>query len=775
MGTTEIMAFLKDQVALFREFTDAKRDQLIRESRIVTFDPGEAIIKFGEEGLFLGVVLDGEAEASVTDDAGDRHVLAPLKAGDIFGEMALMTGNKAMADVIAGSRCRVLLIPQRLFSTDIATDLHAVSCLSRIIVDRFRWSAAQAQTEDPAAFALRRSEDPYGFALKTDTPMKLLVINCGSSSLKYDLFDTVDENGNARGMIERIGQDGARHTYHAAKGDVIRDLPRGGHAEAFAAMAAELTAPNTGVLRSASEVSAVGHRVVHGGEKYSHQAIITDDVIREIEKAAVFAPLHNPVNLTGIREAMGLFPDAPHVAVFDTAFHQVMPPYAYLYGLPYEYFEQKRIRRYGFHGASHKYVSLKVAQFLKRPYNGISTIVCHLGNGASVCAIDHGRSVDTSMGLTPAEGLLMGTRCGDIDPAILVHLMRTEGLGPDALDALINKESGLKGLSGVSNDMREIVAAAEAGNHRALLAIKTFSYRVRKYIGAYVAAMGDLDALAFTGGIGQGSVGVRSLACQGLGRMGIVIDEEKNRTAQGFDHVCDITGEGGTVRVLVVPTDEERMIARETLRVLGRRYVNEIIRGQAPIPVPIEVSAHHVHLTQEHVEALFGKGYALTSLHELSQPGQYACNETVGLVGPKGAVDKVRILGPTRKETQVEIAMTEQFKLGIHPPIRESGCLDGTPGITLEGAQGTVVIDKGVICALRHIHMTPEDALRMGLKDKDSVLVRVQGDRELTFGDVLVRVSPNYRLAMHVDTDEGNAAHIPTGATGYVEGIQSRR
>ncbi|MEW5725666.1 MAG: acetate/propionate family kinase, partial [Thermodesulfobacteriota bacterium] len=522
------------------------------------------------------------------------------------------------------------------------------------------------------------------------------------------------------------------------------------------------------------EVTAVGHRVVHGGEKYSHEVLIDDEVLAGIEAASSLAPLHNPVNLAGIRAARRLFPKAAQVAVFDTAFHQTMPAYAYLYGLPYEH-SQKGLRRYGFHGTSHKYVSLKVAEFLKRPYTELETIVCHLGNGASICGVDHGRSVDTSMGLTPVEGLIMGTRCGDVDAGLLVHLLRTEGLDADGLDNLLNKKSGLLGLSGLSNDMRQIEEAAENGNHRALLAIKAFAYRVRKYIGAYVAAMGGLDALAFTGGIGQGSVGVRSLACQGLERMGIVLDEQKNQSARGFEEVCDISAADSKVKVLVVPTDEQRMIARQTVRAVERRYVTEILRSQKPSPVPIEISAHHVHLSDAHVEALFGPGHRLTPAHDLSQPGQFACAEKVHLIGPKGRVDNVRILGPTRKESQVEISMTEQFKLGIHPPIRESGDLEGTPGLTLEGPASRMEIKKGVICALRHIHMTPEDAMSMGLKDKDVVRVRVQGERQLIFGDVLVRVSPKFKLAMHIDTDEGNAANIATGAIGYVDGIQHRR
>jgi acetate kinase len=284
--------------------------------------------------------------------------------------------------------------------------------------------------------------------------------------------------------------------------------------------------------------------------------------------------------------------------------------------------------------------------------------------------------------------------------------------------------------------------------------------------------MGGLHAVVFTGGIGEGGVGVRSLACQGLRCMGIVIDETKNRAARGPAEVRDISAEDAEVRVLVVPTDEERMIAREMLRTLDSRHVTKIIRGQKPVPIPIEVSAHHVHLSQEHVEALFGAGHELTEEFELSQPGQYACKEKVNLIGPKGRVNGVRVLGPSRPETQVEISMTEQFKLGISPPIRASGDVKDTPGVTLEGTESTVTLEHGVICALRHIHMSTEDALRSGLRDRHVVRVAVEGDRELIFGDVLVRVHPDFRLAMHIDTDEANAANIKTGMTGYVEGIQ---
>jgi acetate kinase len=376
------------------------------------------------------------------------------------------------------------------------------------------------------------------------------------------------------------------------------------------------------------------------------------------------------------------------------------------------------------------------------------------------------------MGFTPLEGLIMGTRCGDLDPGVLAFLEREEKLSASKSEELLNKKSGLLGLSGISSDMREILKAADEGQQRALLALKAYCYRVRKYIGAYVASMGGLDTVIFTGGVGQGSAVVRALVLQGLECMGITLDEKCNREARG-DEISRISDDDSKVTVLVVPTDEERMMAREALRALSRSYITRVLEAQKQQPFLVEISAHHIHLTQEHVEALFGKGHQLTKHTDLSQPGQYACKEQLTIVGPKGRVERVRILGPARKYSQVEIAMTEQFKLGIHPPIRESGDIADTPGCTLESPTGSVQIDRGVICALRHIHMRPEDALRYGVRDKSFVRVRIEGDRELIFGDVLVRVDPSFKLAMHIDTDEGNAANVKTGAQGYIDGIQS--
>jgi acetate kinase len=767
----EIVHFLKTKVPLFAGFADERLGELVGGSRVVSFEANEAIVHHGAEGTHFCVILSGTVSASVLGEGGVRQTLGRLEAGGTFGEMALMTGDKTLADFIAESRCEVLSIPVSLFQSVIVTEPRAVQLISRTIAERFKQIM-----EDPAkaAAALRQSDDPYGLKLKGERPEKILVVNCGSSSLKYSFYDTADESRQARGQVERIGIAGTRHVYRGPKGEVKRELPRGGFAEAFNAMVAELTAKETGVIGGAGEVSVVAHRVVHGGERFTEATLITDEVLARIEELNPLAPLHNPVNVAGIREMRRLFPAVPQVAVFDTAFHHTLPAYAYLYGLPYELYEKQGVRRYGFHGTSHAYVSLRAAQFLGRRPNELEIVSCHLGNGSSLCAVDHGRSVDTTMGFTPAEGLIMGTRCGDLDAGVLAFLERTQGLTATQSEELVNKKSGLLGLSGISSDMREVMRAADAGEPRALVAVKAYCYRVRKYIGAYVASMGGLDAVIFTGGIGQGSAEVRALALQGLDCMGIKLDAQRNRDARGFDEVCRISTDDSPVEVLVVPTDEERMMAREALRALSSSYITRVLETQKQQPFLVEVSAHHIHLTQEHVEALFGKGHQLTRHADLSQPGQYACKEQLTIVGPKGRIERVRVLGPTRKMTQVEIAMTEQFKLGVHPPIRESGDIKDTPGCTMEGPAGNVTLDRGVICALRHIHMTPSDALGYGVRDKSFVRVRVAGDRELVFGDVRVRVDPNFALAMHIDTDEANAAHIQTGAQGYIDGIQNQ-
>ncbi len=770
-----IEKFIAD-LPLFKTFAKDKLKDLIEKSRVETFVAQEMIIQYGQPGRFLGIILEGQAVAEITSKAGERIPLGVIKRGGLLGEMSLLTGEPTSADVIALEKCEIFLIPHEIFSTYVAVNPDAVKILAKTITERLKSRQQSEEEQVRVEGAWKSVPDPYGFRLAPASPKKILVINCGSSSLKYNYYDTADEKNNLEGNVEGIGSESSQHISVSKKGKEVQKIGAAGYVEAFKAVVDLLTDSINGVISGLSEISAVGHRVVHGGDKYSNAVVIDDEVISDIDGFSSLAPLHNPPNLIAIKECIRLMPEVPQVAVFDTGFHQKMPPHAYLYGLPYEFYEKDNIRRYGFHGISHNYVALQAAAHLRRNFREMKIITCHLGNGASVCAIDHGRSVDTSMGLTPLEGLIMGTRCGDLDPSTVIHLSREKGLSLDEIDEILNRQSGLKGLSGISSDLRKIEEAANKDDYKALLAIYIFCYRVRKYIGAYTAALGGLDALVFTGGIGEGSKWVRGLSCQGLSHMGIQVDVIENKIADPRPgEVADISDDLSRVKVLVIPTDEGRMIARETIRTLGFKDVSEVIKTQQKKKIPIEVSAHHVHLSTEEIETLFGPGSRLTRRSDLSQPGQFACEEAVSLVGPKGRVDRVRVLGPERKETQVEISMTEEFKLGIKAPIRASGDLEGSPGVTLEGSNGKQTIPKGVICSYRHIHMSPEDALIFGLKDRDIVQVEVKGERTLTFGDVLVRVHPDFRLSMHIDTDEANAANIKTGMEGTLVGVQDRR
>ena len=392
--------------------------------------------------------------------------------------------------------------------------------------------------------------------------MNVLVINCGSSSLKFQLINSESEAVLAKGLCERIGIDG-RLTYQPAGGEKnVSEKAMPTHTEAIQFVIDALTDADTGVVKSLDEIGAVGHRVVHGGEKFAKSVVVTPEVKAAIAECNDLAPLHNPANLIGIEACESLMPGTPQVVVFDTAFHQTMPEKAYMYGLPYEYYEKYKVRRYGFHGTSHSFVSKRVAEIVVKPYNATKTIVCHLGNGASVSAVLNGESVDTSMGLTPLEGLVMGTRSGDIDPAIMEFIAKKENLDIAGIMNVLNKKSGVEGVSGVSSDFRDLEAAAKAGNKRAELAIDVFAYRVAKYVGAYTAAMNGVDNIVFTAGIGENCALVRTKVCSYLGYLGITIDEEANGK-RGEEIV--ISTPDSKVKVLVVPTNEELAIARETV------------------------------------------------------------------------------------------------------------------------------------------------------------------------------------------------------------------
>ncbi|MDE5876924.1 MAG: acetate kinase [Muribaculaceae bacterium] len=398
--------------------------------------------------------------------------------------------------------------------------------------------------------------------------MKILVLNCGSSSVKYKLIDSTDKKVLAEGGVEKIGlpdsflkfkrPDGSKET-------IVVDMPT--HKEAVKNVLDILTDPKEGVIKSYDEIGAVGHRVVHGMDKFSKSVLITPEVIEKVKECYDVAPLHNPANITGIEAVTDLIPGVPQVGVFDTAFHQTMPPKAYMYALPYEAYEKYGVRRYGFHGTSHRYVSRRACEFLGLPYDKQRIITCHIGNGASITAIADGKSVDTSMGLTPTEGLMMGTRVGDVDPGALAYLIKKDNLDADGLMKLINKQSGVAGVSGISSDMRDIENAVAAGDERAKLALDMYEYRILKYIGAYAAVLGGVDVIVFTGGVGENQTSTREKICKQLAFMGITFDAEANKV-RGEE--IEISGKDSKVHVVVIPTDEEMMIAQDTAEIAGK-------------------------------------------------------------------------------------------------------------------------------------------------------------------------------------------------------------
>lgn len=395
--------------------------------------------------------------------------------------------------------------------------------------------------------------------------MKILVINCGSSSIKYQLLDMTYKSVLAQGLVERIGISGTQLTYKRGALKKVLNKEMSNHAEAISLVLESLTNPKYGVVGNLQEISAVGHRVVHGGEKYSSSVLIDDAVMQEIGKCAELAPLHVSKNITGIEACKTLMPGVPQVAVFDTSFHQTIPKKAFLYGLPYELYEKYRIRKYGFHGTSHKYVSMKAAEMLGKPLSESKIITCHLGNGSSITAVKDGKSIETSMGFTPLEGLLMGTRSGNLDPAVVTFIMDKEKLSADQVNDYLNKKSGVLGISGVSSDFRDIEAAASQGNSRAQLALDMFAYVVRNYIGAYATVLNGVDAIVFTAGIGENSITMREAIMRDLDYLGAEIDPEKNNVR---GKQADVSKDGVICHVLVIPTNEELMIAQETVDIV---------------------------------------------------------------------------------------------------------------------------------------------------------------------------------------------------------------
>ena len=591
--------------------------------------------------------------------------------------------------------------------------------------------------------------------------MYILVINCGSSSVKAAILHPRSRERVATLHAERMGtEDGRVHI-----GETSELVGATSIEEVLATAIPRL------IAHASVPLSGVGHRVVHGGDRFIHPTLVTAEVVAELEALSPLAPLHNPANLSGIRAARNALPELPHVAVFDTAFHATLPRRARTYALPRDLVERHKLRRYGFHGTSHAWAARQAADQLQSDLRDLRIITCHLGNGASACAVEYGRSIETSMGMTPLEGLVMGTRSGDVDAGLLLRVMEKEGWTAAELDRVLNRESGLAGISGVGNDMRDIEQRAADGDEDCRLALHVFTHRLRRYIGAYAAVMGGVDAIVFTGGIGEHSALVRHRTLQRLDFLGARLSEDRNRDAHvSMDQpVFAVHEPHSRVALLVVACDEQAEIARSVDAILREHQ-----KVHSPRTIPIAVSARHIHLTEAAVETLFGAGHQLTPHKPLSQPGQYACTEKLTVVGPRRRIEGVRVLGPVRPACQVEVSRTDEFFLGLDAPVRDSGDVKHSAGCTLIGPAGQLTLTEGVICARRHIHMTPDDAVAFGVQDRDVVEVAIDSaGRDLVFGDVLVRVSPKYALEMHLDTDEANAAQIERGHEGALIGTSA--
>ncbi len=721
--------FLTNNVPLFKDFSKDIVIEIIEKSEVKNFEKHEAVIEFSEQAIFLGVLLEGNAELSFTDNNGDKHILNKLKPGDIFGEISLMTGDRTIADVLCTTPCRILIIPEDVFREFITTNPAAVKYLSERLESKLKAISYEFEEALYTKAAAKKTSDPYGLKLHTKEQLRLLIIKSEHYVLQYYLFDTKNHDNNASGEFNNLGTKGSNFIFKSKKSEITNKTKIADIKEALVMLIEKLK--QSGIINSIEEINAAGHIVQFGGEEFTSSVMADSTVIEKLNHLSSTVNISD--NIKGIRTSMELLPGIPHIAVFDTAFHHTIPSFANSYANSFTKFydtthKDNKIEPPNLYGLSHSYAALKAAEHLKLPYNSLEIAICNLDKTSSMCAVDHGRSVDTS-----ADFL------------------------------------------GVLNNFTKLEQKAGNGSYDAQLAIKTYCYSLRKQIGSYMAAMGGLDVLVFSGKLGTESPYVRGLSCQGLECIGIKINKDLNKKANSNNDVHVISETDSKVKVLVIPNNEEVMVAREIIRTIDNDKISKLINTKKPKSIPIDISAHHIHLSDKDLEGLFGPGYKLTHDVELSQPGQYACKERVTLTGPKGSVNRVRILAPTRKKTQIEIAMTEQYKLGIEPPIRASGDIENTPGITLETENGSLTIDKGVICAMRHIHMTPEDALGFGLHNKDIVRVKVVGDRELIFGDVLVRVSPKYKLVMHIDTDEGNAANIKTSMKGYIDSIQERR
>jgi acetate kinase len=610
---------------LFATFTPEALAEAVRLGTGVTYEPGTVCIHRDEAGEVFGVLISGRLEAVRDFGSPAAARLGYIEPGECFGEMSMLTGNPTSADVVAAERSEAVVFFQEAMSPLLATNAEAVKFLARLIAKRLSPKPEQQRT---APKAVGR------YTLGAVSPARILAVSCRQDSVRYAYFDTTSEASLAWGRITGLGDSDALHVHKTAQSEIRSAVAPATHEAAIKAALAALNSPQAGLIAGPKDLTAVGHRVCHGGTRFNGPAIVDDDVKAEIRRLSSLMPFDNPFNLAGIEACQKLLPGVPEIAVFDTAFHLTMPEAACRYALPADLAYEKDLRRFGFHGISHEGAGRAAAAHLGMNFDALRIITVHLGEGASITAIDHGRSVDNTMGFTPLEGLVMATRPGDVDPGLILHLVLHRGISPDDLYRRLFTESGLLGLSGVSGDVLEVMEAANAGRPRAIIALQVFCQRAKKHLSAYVGLLGGVDAIVFTGGIGENSPGVRARILQGLDWMGIVLDEETNRTRKALrGQPAEISASHSRARILVVHGDEEHTIARHAVQALSHARVTKIMR-QNELAIPIGISAHHVHLTQEHVEILFGPGRTLTWFADLTQPGQYACQEKVNRIGP---------------------------------------------------------------------------------------------------------------------------------------------
>lgn len=748
---------------LFVGFTPEDLTAICAASEIRRFEPTEAIIRAGQPGRFLGVILEGRAEAVRIGEDGQEDRVGELTAHDYFGEMSLISGEPTTADVRAVTRCRTLLIPHEVMSASLSTHPQALHHLGRTVAERLRSIWATQEAGERAEPTPASAGAPPERISASAAAARVLVVESHPTAVRYSYFDVERELENREGVVEHIGEPRARHTVRKLRGKTMTTA-QGTRKAAVETILDGLMEPG-GPVERIEDLSVIAHRVRHGGERFGEPMMVDDVLLAAIRQELSVGSEEAQANLELIEVCRELAPGVQQVAVFETAFFQTVPAHAYIYALPYELYRDRGLRRYGSHGVAHRQAALLAAAHLQRPLEDLRVVSCVLGSEPSVCAVSNGRAVDVT-----ARGGLPGLDGpGDLDPELVLRLSRGHGMSLDEVASLLAEEGGLRGLSGSRGGLDELAETAEGGDTRAALALDVMAHAIKRAVGASVAVLGGIDALAFIGPHGEAATTVRARALKGLEGLGLHLDPKLNASPEaGPDGLAELSPSLAPAKILLVPADGHRMIAGEVLDAIGRDDLAALFRSRR-LPIPIGISAHHVHLTQDDVEALFGPGHQLTFRGELSQPGQFACEEQVTLAGPRGTVERVRVLGPVRSATQVEISRTEEFKLGIDAPIRASGNVKGSPGLRLEGPAGSIELEEGVICAARHVHMSPEDALRFGVRDRGLISVCVEGGRGVSFRDVLVRVHPDFRLDMHVDTDEANAAELGSDAVGYVE------